>query len=222
MGDGGKGFEPATNDEAVAALVSTGASESSAEHIVNWLKSHGPLFRKLGVEEKVIQFTCLLHNGSWTKLDKSEMWLVTRCGGRQGCRFGAIVSNLIHSISLEQVREELANKDVALHLNFDIEQLFTHTGGNTSIPSTHVHNNGAAKTVVEDEFVDDATFLLQAECPELLNSAIDKLTTALFRNLHLMSFRVNFKAGKTEAFLHYPWPDAITYWNECVKHDVAF
>eukprot|EP00973_Karenia_brevis_P048822 6773256-Karenia_brevis.AAC.1 len=95
-----------------------------ASHIVTWLEDHGPILEELGVDKKAFELCKSLYSGSWYRMGDAEELLVSRCGGRQGCRLGAMIFNLIYTVALHRAREELAELGVAMAIHFNIARLF--------------------------------------------------------------------------------------------------
>ena len=76
-----------------------------ASFITSLIDDDGHLLNQMGVDETCARIINSLHNGAWFQLAWNDKAIVTRTGGRQGCKLGADVFNLIYSIALMRVRQ---------------------------------------------------------------------------------------------------------------------
>ena len=151
----------------------------------------------------------------WVSMSQSRMWLalstpilgsnlaindskfiVTNTGGRQGCKLGALLFNLVYSIALRRVRDTLVSAGIIVHLRAQNPCFWTGSSSEVSFAPAL-----GTLPLVEITYDDDEAVTLSASSPAALRRACTTLIstlTAVFRSLGLV---VNWKPGKTEAFM---------------------
>ena len=70
------------------------------------------LLAALGVDEGLVELNRSLHDGSWFRFRDSAKVLLACRGGRQGCKLGAVVFNLIYAKALRTLRGRLREAGV--------------------------------------------------------------------------------------------------------------
>ena len=86
-----QGFE----DYPVQLLVSLGVAPHQADAVVAEINATGGLLSSLGLSECSLEMFKSLHTNSWFVYGGLDTVIVCSRGGRQGCRLGGIVFNLI-------------------------------------------------------------------------------------------------------------------------------
>ena len=81
----------------------------------------GGILRECGADSATRQAMESLHTGSWFIIGRegdlySKPTLVTKRGGRQGCRLGALVFNWIYARCLRELRRSMESENVVFHL----------------------------------------------------------------------------------------------------------
>jgi hypothetical protein len=178
-------------------LVSIGIPEDAVDDILDWLGRDGPLLRQMGNGADITGLVSSLHSAAWFVLPGDEKAIVTKTGGRQGCKLGGLVFNLIYSIALKRLRVKLGELGVVLKIATNSESPIWAAG-----KALYTWNpSGEGKEVVEVIFVDDEACTLAASSPKLLVKAIELLLAELVNSFRMFGFRINWSAGKTEAFV---------------------
>ena len=77
-----------------ALLVSLGLSEDRADEVLASIDSGDTILNEIGVPKSVVDALNSLHTGAWFQFGRSSRFIITKVGGRQGCRFGGIIFNL--------------------------------------------------------------------------------------------------------------------------------
>jgi len=80
-------------DDALAYLYGLGLNHDQAHWYAQFVAVHGPLFLQWGVKPKAVRLLRNLHASSWFSYGDLETAIVVRVGGRQGCKFGAMIFN---------------------------------------------------------------------------------------------------------------------------------
>ena len=78
-----------------AFLTELGIPSEFTHFITSLIDDDGHLLSQMGVDEICARIINSLHNGNSFQLTGDERAIVTRTGGRQGCKLGAVVFNLI-------------------------------------------------------------------------------------------------------------------------------
>ena len=189
---------PQDNDDRRDHLVRVGIPEHAVDELLCWLEDRGPLLERMGAPPEVTGLVRSLHTCAWFQLPGDDVRLVTSAGGRQGCKLGALVFNLIYSVALKRIRQKMIDKGVVLHLRRTSDAPFWESHGNGGAWND---TEPEATPVVEVTYVDDEAFKLAASSPRLLVFAIDTLLSELVATFNAFGFHINWGAGKTEAFV---------------------
>ena len=88
-------------------LISVGIPGDAVDDILGWLTREGPLLRQMGHGADTTALVCSLHSSAWFVLPGDKQATVTKTGGRQGCKLGGLVLNLIYSIAFKRLRSRL-------------------------------------------------------------------------------------------------------------------
>ena len=174
-------------------LLKVGIPDEFADEVLEWIESNWSLLATMGVPSNVIGTANSLHTSSWFRMVDSSL-LVTCAGGRQGCKLGALIFNLLYSMALRRVKAALIAEGVVLHVRVP-DGYFDLRGCETSF------SNGEGVPVVEVTYVDDQAFLLGATSAKLLMQAIQLLLTHLVNIFRSFGLCINWKPGKTEGFV---------------------
>ena len=112
------GWMPSMSAEPIAVkaefLRSLGVDLDAGTELAEWIDHTGGLLLSSGADPAVCALVASLHNNSWFKLPNDQKFLVSISGGRQGCKLGAPVFNLIYSVARKRVREDLGKHNIVL------------------------------------------------------------------------------------------------------------
>ena len=175
-------------------LISLGIAEESARWITEYIEQYGCLMKQWGCDQKSMSLLNSLHDGAWFHYGDLSTCIKTLIGGRQGCKFGAMIFNGGYSLALFMLHKALLKDDVVLRVS--------RPGGAFWLPPSS--NTGAQDVpVIDATFVDDDAIVLVAPTPRLLDHAISRLLEITVQVFSLLSLRINWKPGKSEAMLKY-------------------
>ena len=202
--------EPATEAEKTATLVQLNLPTDVAAHIVSWLETNKSIFEQVGVDSKVGQLVCELYSGSWARIAADQKCLVSTTGGKQGCRLGAMIFNLIYAVALHSIRAQLAQLGLVLNIVCKRDVPFDGTGqpNETVLSDNHLHTDhdqalkhGGTKSVIDVTFVDDEALAVIAKSASALMKAVPLILSAVVKTMYNFGFKLNFSKGKSEAIL---------------------
>ena len=91
------GWNSLTCNDKVTRSQSIGLSADQAASLAEQIDREQPVFNRAGVDPDVVTLLTSLHESSWFAAQDSESFLVASRGGRQGCKFGAKVFNVVYS-----------------------------------------------------------------------------------------------------------------------------
>ena len=183
-------------DDPVDFLMSFGIARHDAECIASDIGANGCLLEQLDVPEDVIELFRSLHTDTWFRYADLDTIIVTHKGGRQGCKLGGVVFNLIYARALHKLRGRLLQQGVVLHLPCDLQRPFF----SKLSCDTHMHES---VPIVEATYVDDEALYLSASSPKALDKAIDILLDELISTFSAHGFKINWSPKKSEALLKY-------------------
>ena len=98
--------------------------------------------------------------------DNSKVLHVQK-GGRQGCRLGGKILNLVYAAALDLARVKLRDQGITLniHVAHDEPPWQSQCAANHAPPSS-------VSTIIDVKFVDDAAFFVSAVSPSLLKARL--------------------------------------------------
>ena len=186
-------------------LEDLGLERIHAREMAAFIDRTGGILREVGVDIATASLTNSLHDSAWAVvkggLDESENCskspaIISKRGGRQGCKLGAMVFNFIYACCLKRFRERLLGAGLVLHLKTeDDEKAFWSDDAGTP----HVSfAEGQGCEVVEATFVDDEEIYLTAATAHSLSIVIDTMLECLDEEFRRFAFRINYAKGKTE------------------------
>ena len=98
-------------------LMARGLAEKYTTNMIEYIDATGGIIKELGVGPDVHALLTGMHQGAWFRMDGPEAdFILTARGGRQGCRLGGLVFNMIYARALRRMRERLAEKGVTNRL----------------------------------------------------------------------------------------------------------
>ena len=163
---------------------------------------HTPLFLQWGVKPKIVRLLRNLHASSWFSYGDLDTAVVVRVGGRQRCKFGAILFNSPYAVALLALRDSLLEEHIVLHVHESADGFFF--GQGTDFHTDHMfESTEAAVPVLDAAFVDDEAIAILAKTPAQLDKAAGTLLQHLVKICQPMRLDINWAVGKTEAFLRY-------------------
>ncbi|CAK0801015.1 unnamed protein product [Prorocentrum cordatum] len=134
-----------------------------------------------------------LHKDTWFALSPEGKVIRTTRGSRQGCRFGALIFNIVYSVALGELRAALDK----INLTFAAE---CEPGG-----PPWAHQPGAFPThtvpVGEVTYVDDEAVLIVGEDNASLNRNVALVAEAAHTTMEKHGMQLNWKPGKSEALI---------------------
>ena len=89
--------------------------------IMTYLQEHGPLFRPLGCDDKVLRLMNALHTKAWACYGDLPSVIISRRGGRQGCILGGTIFNGVYSVAMKEVRLRLREKGIAFNAKLPVD-----------------------------------------------------------------------------------------------------
>ena len=89
-----------TEADLAAQLEQVGVEGTAASHLANYLMQHGGILQQIEVPEHLISLVANLHKDTWFALSPEGRVIRTTRGSRQGCRFGALIFNIVYSVAL--------------------------------------------------------------------------------------------------------------------------
>ena len=135
-----------------------------------------------------------MHTGSWFHVAGSEEVFVFGKGGRQGCRFSGVLSNLAYAKGLKRLYESATEDGIPVRLNYTPGQP---PGESSADGSTEER---VQETMVFDvTFVDDEAIVITAAVLAPLIRKFRRAAQLLIEAFERYGIQINWKAGKTEA-----------------------
>ena len=187
------GFKQGFEGDRLKHLRSLGLSDSDALNLIAEIDVNGSFFNSFGIDPGITEIIKSLHTSNWFRFAESDSILVSDRGGRQGCKLGGIMFNMLYARALHKLREVLRDSNVVLNIQHDSAAAFWKRG--ESLPVAH--------EVVEATFVDDEALFLCSSSPALLNRSVNILLSSIIDIFGAFGFEINFKRGKTEGMFHY-------------------
>ena len=179
-------------------LVRLGIPADVADEIAQWIDESGGLLKSCDVDDSVCALVNSVHDGAWFRLPTDDKYVVTVSGGRQGCKLGALIFNLIYSIALKRLRNELVPLGIVLKVRRRNESPFWASLG---VETEWTGERCADSETFEVTYVDDEAAYIAATSVRTLMQAIPLLMKHLCAIFAYFGFKINWNPGKTECFL---------------------
>ena len=197
-----------------ARLLEIGLSEGQAQALEAYLNEHGTAMEQAGARKAVVDLMRSLHSAAWFQVGSSRSApVVTRRGGRQGCKLGPLVFNCGYELPLNLIRRKLA----ALGIGFRIEG--TARCPWAAPPSVFEVGTGSGdwtgydrcQSLTEVVYVDDVGFIVFCKTPFQLYSLAPRALQVLVDAFHMFGMELNLSKGKAEAFVAYRGKNQAKY-----------
>ena len=215
-----------TRAQRVDHLRRLGLDDAAADDMCSYIDESGGILKECGVDDATVRLVRSLHHCSWFKTGDGA-WietevLVSSRGGRQGCRLGAIVFNLIYAKCLKKVRAELQERGITLMLRATGDAAFW--SDDTQVEMRNRRRPGGAhgdgiddcEELVEATYVDDEAIYLSANSPKALAAAVQETLAVLQQEFARFAFKINWAKGKTEMMLRLRGKNATRTYSELV------
>ena len=178
-----------------------GVLPEHSDDLAQWIDDTGGLLLAAGADQTVVALVASLHNGSWFQLPNDDKFIVSACGGRQGCKLGALFFNAIYSVALARVRAELVKHDIILYVKSCSTRPFWAADGIQSSFSKDCLADNNFDQTLEITYVDDEAMHIAASSPKALMASIPIVMRHLCQVFAYFGFKINWNPGKTECFL---------------------
>ena len=98
-----------------AMLTKLGCDSSAIPDIIAGIDEELPILRKKDVHEHVVRMLKSLHSGALFRFGNSTQCLLSTRGGRQACRFGGVILNIIYNGVLSKIKEILDSHSILVN-----------------------------------------------------------------------------------------------------------
>jgi len=186
-----------------AAAAQASLPPEVATRLAHFIETERPALAQAGVSPHVLEMVRSLHTGAWFRVGSLDSVIVSKLGGRQGCKLGSIVFNVVYAVALNRLRTWMREAGVILVVKVNGSSPFWASDAASAPPSLESHGAAADNEheVVEVTYVDDETVMLASASPGKLLAASRRLMTELCAIFVALGLKVNFAKGKTEALL---------------------
>ena len=198
MGDSSINSEGSSGERVRERWIQAGVPAVVVNDAIAYVQTTGGVLNEADLHPGVLHLLRDLHDGTWFQLDGGHL-IETNLGSRQGCKFGAIIFNLMYCRALDDLRCALRNEgllsvfeyypDVAPWCNMACKK-----DGTPHVASSY--------EMCDITYVDDECLCLDA-------GTNDELLEKLPKDLDIMKgvftshfLELNWKPLKTECVLH--------------------
>ena len=108
------GWQQGFHKDPIKFFTDLGLTEDEARDRAQEIDCYGSLLEELGVDPKVVALIASLHTGSWFQYKDLDTVILSIKGGRQGCKLGSIVFNMVYARALYSVRYKLKKQGIGL------------------------------------------------------------------------------------------------------------
>ncbi|CAE8719304.1 unnamed protein product [Polarella glacialis] len=106
-------------DPQMQHFLNIGLGQETTQELLNGIAQHGSVLYKLGVDPKVAALVNSLHTNTWFRYEDLQTIIVTSKGGRQGCKLGAIIFNMVYARALTMLRTKLEQHGIILQVRWN-------------------------------------------------------------------------------------------------------
>ena len=173
------GMAASTTREARAQhLHKCGIPADHALEVTDYIDESGGILAELGVDTTTRELMNAVHHRAWFQLeDCDDAIIVSTRGGRQGCRLGGLVFNMIYAKALAEARATMRSRGACVALRFDHQKPFWLSGGCDLLDYDSAGDDATpGRTLLQDvTYVDDEAAYLMHRNPLVLASQIREL-----------------------------------------------
>ena len=146
--------------ERTKLLKSFGFCDADIPEIIRYVDA--PVLEEIGVHPHIIHMMNSLHTAAWFKFGASSDFLISKRGGRQCCRFGGLIFNLIYNCALREVKSILDKQNMLTK----VKGITFHPPWSRTVGLPHAE----AQALFDATFVDDEAIAVIPPNPNFLNS----------------------------------------------------
>ena len=162
---------------------------SSMQELEKKLSDEVPIAGKCGVNNYMEEMLGELHSDTWFTTAGLEGLTVTAIGTRPGSCFADVFFNFLFSAVLQEIKEQLAEREILTELQWDGQRGLQLCG-----------EEGTESVVVaETAWADDLALLFQHQDPNQLIYNLQDGCTVMINTCLKYGLEPNFAKGKTEA-----------------------
>ena len=190
-------------------MTSLGLPPDVAADLVSDIFVKGPFLEQIGVDAPVVDLIRSLHSCSWFSYGSLTSAIVTRTGGRQGCKLGDLVFNLVYERALRDVRQQLREAGIIASVPLAQSCPFWCSDHHPDIlaPVWDSDHDGTHRAELFDAtYVDDEAIFMCARSAKNLDRSIDVALSILIKVFNRFHLNINWARGKSEAMLKYVAP----------------
>ena len=194
-----------------ALLTRLGLPSEAAAEITSWIERTGGLLKEKGAPSAIVAMVNSLHDGAWFRLPGDRSYISTIAGGRQGCKLGALIFNLIYSLALHDFRQEARRQGLVLNIKVK-DSPFWGQGSEDLYWSTDraPEDKNADSECFEVTYVDDEAAFWACKSAASLTKYAPMFMNILVASYKRFGFNINWDKGKTEAFISLRGKQAAT------------
>ena len=174
-------------------LTRLGLERSRAEAVADLIDNGDTVLQRMRVDPCVIELIRGLHSRSWARVGDLQTAICSTAGGRQGCRLGGIIFNLLYTLALNEVADAFHKQGLTLRVLWDSSAAFWATGVQ---PRDSQHQ-------VDCTFVDDEAFAIVARTPHVLDKRIYMALDIVATVFSKYALRINWGPGESAATIRY-------------------
>ena len=202
------GWKQGDERERHEVITGLGIAPPFVKGIIDFIEKEKPVLQQLHLDDKVAELIKSLHTGAWFSIEGCDLAVVSKTGGRQGCRLGAIIFNLAYAVGLHRVRTILCKAGITLKVKCRDGKPFWAATADATLEAPA---SSAGHDIVEVTYVDDETIMMASSSSHRLRMAIDLTLKTLCEVFDELGFNINFNEGKTEAFLQFRGKTAVAF-----------
>ena len=190
------GYPSEVPDDASAKklyLEALGLPTEVADKIFTYIEEKRPLLEQWGIDDHTIGLIRGLHDGSWFQVGNLPTAILSKVGGRQGCKFGSLVFNSVYTIALDALHDSLERDGLTLQVPCP----------GAAFWGTDVGEAPEMVNVADCTFVDDECVVVMQPTAAALDTAIDKVLSHITNIFSALRLEINWSPGKTEAMIRF-------------------
>ena len=198
MGDGSIYSEDSSCKQVRERWNEAGVPAEVVNDATAYVQRTGGVLSEADLHPGVLQLLRDLHDGTWFQLDGGYL-IETNLGSRQGCKFGAIIFNLMYCRALDDLRAALRNEGLLSVFEYYPDaapwcHMACKDDGTPLVASSY--------EMCDITYVDDECLCLDAGTNEELLEKLPKVLDVMQRVFTRHFLELNWKPLKTECVLH--------------------
>ena len=213
MGDRSINSEDSSGKQVRERWIEAGFPTEVVDDAIAYVQATGGVLSEADLHPGVLHLLRDLHDGTWFQLDGAYL-IETNLGSRQGCKFGAIIFNVMYCLALDDLRCAMRNEGLlSVFEYYPVAAPWCHMACKKDCTPLVA----SSYEMCDITYVDDECLCLDAGTNDELLEKLPKAFDVMQRVFTRHFLELNWKPLKTECVLHLVGRGTKRAWKSIVR-----